>query len=540
MLLRSLPRWFRCANFVLGLLLLACLPMLSAWTCAAEPLKVLLVTGGCCHDYDFQTKAMQLAAKEQGVSIEWTVVNEGGTGTRAQISLYDKADWAKGFDVVVHNECFADTDNPDYIRRVTQPHHDGVNAVVIHCAMHTYRSAKIDDWREFLGVTSRHHEHQSEYPVAVTQADHPIMAGFPAGYKTPKDELYIIEKVWPNTQVLATSVSEKTGEVQPVFWTNLYGASRVFGTTYGHSKETFADPVFLKTLVQGIAWAAENKATEEPTTAKPTTAKQAPKKLLFFTKSAGFEHDVIRRKGTELSYAERIMVDLGKKHGIEVTCTKDGTVFDDGYQQYDGYFFYTTEDLTQVGNDKQPAMSPQGKENLLRSIREGKGFIGSHCASDTFHTAGDRTAAQDKRDPYIAMIGGEFIRHGRQQVAKMRVTSPNFPGLEKAGDGFSLNEEWYSLKNFAPDLHVILVQETEGMVDADYQRPPYPATWARREGQGRVFYTSMGHREDVWTNPVFESILMGGIDWALGRADAEVPGNLEEACPAAATMPKLK
>jgi type 1 glutamine amidotransferase len=82
------------------------------------------------------------------------------------------------------------------------------------------------------------------------------MKDVPKDYKTPMDELYIVEKIWPNTKVLATSVSEKTGDVQPVFWTNQYGKGRVFGTTYGHSNDTFGDPVFLKTLVRGILWAA--------------------------------------------------------------------------------------------------------------------------------------------------------------------------------------------------------------------------------------------------------------------------------------------
>ncbi|MEY2612858.1 MAG: hypothetical protein RL069_1670 [Planctomycetota bacterium] len=222
----------------------------------ADPIKVLVVTGGCCHDYDYQTKAMQLAAKEQGIDIEWTIVFEGGKGTRAKIDLYEKANWADGFDVVVHNECFADTDDAAYIRKITDVHRNGVPAVVIHCAMHTYRSAKVDDWREFLGVTSRHHEHQSRYAVEVTEKDHPITKGIPEGYKTPMDELYIVEKVWPNTKVLATSKSEKTGEVQPVFWTNNFGKARVFGTTYGHSNDTFTDPIFLATVVRGIVWAA--------------------------------------------------------------------------------------------------------------------------------------------------------------------------------------------------------------------------------------------------------------------------------------------
>jgi uncharacterized protein len=223
----------------------------------AKPLRVLIVTGGCCHDYEFQTKALQLGAKQRELAIEWTVVNDGGTGTRAKIALYDKPDWAKDFDVVVHNECFADTTDEDYIRTITKAHHGGVPAVVIHCAMHTYRAATIDDWREFLGVTSRRHDHQSRYPVAVKTPEHPVMRDFPKDYVSQKDELYIIEKVWPNTQVLATSKSERDGSEHAVFWTNQYGQARVFGTTYGHSSETFGDQVFVNTVLNGILWAAE-------------------------------------------------------------------------------------------------------------------------------------------------------------------------------------------------------------------------------------------------------------------------------------------
>lgn len=223
---------------------------------AGKRLRVLLVTGGCCHDYEFQARSMQDAARQRNVDVEWTVVLEGGNGTDAQIDLYDDPDWAKGYDVVVHNECFADTKDPEYIRRITSAHHAGADAVVIHCAMHTYRSAEIDDWREFLGVTSRHHEHQSRYPVRVVAEDHPIMQGFPADYRSPMDELYVIEKVWPQTVVLAESKSERDGEAHPVFWTNQYGKARVFGTTYGHSNDTFSDPIFLDTLIRGLQWSA--------------------------------------------------------------------------------------------------------------------------------------------------------------------------------------------------------------------------------------------------------------------------------------------
>lgn len=226
---------------------------------ARSPIKALLVTGGCCHDYPFQTRQYMQAARDRGVDVDWTVVMQGGTGTSAEIDLYKDPDWAEGYDVVIHNECFANTANPDYIRTITKAHHAGVNAVVIHCAMHTYRAAEIDDWREFLGVTSRHHEHQSHYEVVVDGDGHWITANIPDGYTTPLDELYVIEKVWPNTQVLATSTSEKTKESHPVIWTNTYGESRVFGTTYGHSVDTFSDATFLDLLVRGLQWAAERE-----------------------------------------------------------------------------------------------------------------------------------------------------------------------------------------------------------------------------------------------------------------------------------------
>jgi uncharacterized protein len=272
---------------------------------------------------------------------------------------------------------------------------------------------------------------------------------------------------------------------------------------------------------------------------KILAADDKPKKLLFYTKSAGFEHSVVKRDGDQPAFAERIMTEFGKKHGFDVTCSKDGRIFDKDYEQFDAFFFYTTENLTHEGTDKQPPMSVKGKQNLIDAVKAGKGFGGSHCASDTFHTEGDRTKGQDTPDPYIQMIGGEFIRHGEQQEAMMRVADKNFPGLEKAGDGFNMHEEWYSLKNFAPDMHVILVQETKGMRNADYQRPPYPATWARMHGKGRVFYTSMGHREDVWQNPTFESILVGGLNFILGRVDAEIPANLKQVTPEASVLPKL-
>jgi type 1 glutamine amidotransferase len=278
------------------------------------------------------------------------------------------------------------------------------------------------------------------------------------------------------------------------------------------------------------------------------------KKILMFTRSAGFQHSVINRneagkeyekgkmrQGTpgQIAHAEQIVTDLGMKHGFDVTCTKDGRVFvPEEIAKYDAFFFYTTGDLTsEKSQDGSPPMSKEGKAAFLDAIAAGKGFLGSHCASDTFHSKGDsrKNQAPEERDPYIQMIGGEFIVHGAQQKAWMRVTDAAFPGVKDIKD-FQMHEEWYALRNFAANLHVILAQDGEGMKGDMYQRAWFPATWARMHNQGRVFYTSMGHREDVWTNPSFQQILLGGIAWALRNVDANVTPNIEKVTPKASEL----
>ena len=189
------------------------------------------------------------------------------------------------------------------------------------------------------------------------------------------------------------------------------------------------------------------------------------KKVLFFTKSSGFQHSVITRKDGKPALAERILTEIGKEHGFEVVASKDGRMFDpDKIGQWDAFAFETTGDLTKPPtmdkNDKEPPMSADGLKAFLDAIESGKGFVGMHCATDTF---GDyRKLGAD--DPYIKMIGGEFTGHGAQQVATIEVADPSFPGVAGFGTGsFKINDEWYAQKYLADDLHVILVQETEGM-----------------------------------------------------------------------------
>lgn len=276
------------------------------------------------------------------------------------------------------------------------------------------------------------------------------------------------------------------------------------------------------------------------------TASAAPKKILFFTRSSGYQHSVITWKNGQPSFSEKVLLDLGKKNGWEFTFSKDGSKFSREYlAQFDAVFFFTSGDLCSEGTDKQPPMTAAGKQALLEFVRSGKGFVGTHSASDTFHTANESKKGQDRyvnhgtnADPFVCMLGGEFIVHGVQQVATNRVVDPKFPGFEKIGDSFAFHEEWYSLKDFAPDIHVLAVIDSPQLKGSMYDRPPFPNAWARAEGKGRVWFSAMGHREDVWKNSTFQQILVGGIKWALGEVTADISPNIQTAAPGAYTNPR--
>jgi hypothetical protein len=264
---------------------------------------------------------------------------------------------------------------------------------------------------------------------------------------------------------------------------------------------------------------------------RAAVAADAPKKILFFSKSSGYEHDMIRKINGQLSQAEKVLQQLAKTNNFEFTFTKDGSLFTpENIAKYDAFCFYTTGDLTTLGSDKNPPMSKEGKAAFLEAIHDGKGFVGIHAATDTFH------GPPGQVDPYIQMIGGEFITHGFQAGHQI-VADKNFPGMSAVPDDFGPVEEWYTMKNFSPNLHALLVQDTAAIGHSGpYNRPNYPSTWAQQYGKGRVFYTSMGHTAAVWNNPVFQAVLAGGLNWAAGNVEADVTPNLDKAAPGANTF----
>ena len=245
-------------NRYLALLLFACCTVGAQAPAPQKRIRALVISGGCCHDYVGQDKILMEKVSRE-LPVDWTVLYEGGTGSNVQVALYNQPDWAKGYDIVVHNECYANVGDEAFIRKITAAHKGGVPAMVVHCSMHSYRSAMVDDWREFLGVTTRRHTRAHNVAVKVVAKDNYIMQGMKEEWSTPTDELYVIEKSWPNITPLATAVSPEQGTpVYPVAWINDYNGTRVFGTTLGHG-ETWNEPQFVTMIVRGFKWTVKRE-----------------------------------------------------------------------------------------------------------------------------------------------------------------------------------------------------------------------------------------------------------------------------------------
>ena len=169
----------------------------------AKALRVLLLTGGCCHEY-----AAQKVILEQGISqranVVFTVIHEGGNGTKHQFEMLKEPGWENSFDAVLYNICFAHEEDVEYIENITNTHKAGLPAVALHCTYHSHHwKATTDEWERFIGVTSPNHGPRKPVVVTPVVADHPVMKGFPETWTTPNGELYNVDKVWPTATVLA-------------------------------------------------------------------------------------------------------------------------------------------------------------------------------------------------------------------------------------------------------------------------------------------------------------------------------------------------
>lgn len=235
----------------------------------------------------------------------------------------------------------------------------------------------------------------------------------------------------------------------------------------------------------------------------------APKKrLLVVTVTKGFRH------ADSIPVAEQVIKDLGERSN---SWTTDYVRSDEemaqkmsaqGLKNYDAVFFAnTTGDLPIPDRDA-----------FIQWIESGKGFAGAHAAADTFHGY----------PAYIQMLGGEFLTHGAQVQVNVRVEDAKHPATRHLGAGFQVFDEIYQFKNFDRSrMHGLLTMDSH----PNEGRPgDYPVSWARMQGKGRVFYTSLGHRPEVWNTDWYQRHLLGGVRWALGleKADAKPGAHLIE------------
>lgn len=241
-------------------LLLASSAIVSAAD-AGKPLKALLVCGGCCHDYASQKKILSEGISKRA-NVEFTIVHEGDDKTN-RVSIYEKPNWWRGYDVIVHNECYGMITDNAFVENIAAAHKAGVPAVMLHCSTHSYRAAKTDAWRETLGIASYSHEKRRDLDVKAVLPDHPVMKGFPAQWHNAQDELYKNEKVWTSVVPLAKAYGEETKRDHTVIWLNtVSGSTRVFATTLGHGNDTMKNEVFLDLVTRGLLWACNQLADD--------------------------------------------------------------------------------------------------------------------------------------------------------------------------------------------------------------------------------------------------------------------------------------
>jgi type 1 glutamine amidotransferase len=231
-----------------------------------KPLKALLVLGGCCHDYAAQseTLAKGLATRAH---VEVTVAYDPDRSNGHLNPVYEKPDWAKGFDVIIHDECSSQVTDLTVIDRILEPHRQGLPAVLLHCGMHSYRSEgypkAVTPWFEFTGLQSTGHGPQEPIAIQFAKSDSPITKDL-AGWKTINEELYNNSE--GNLLDTATALARgtqtyKNREGQDVtadcvvVWTNNYrDKTKVFATTLGHNTQTVADPRYLDLVTRGLLW----------------------------------------------------------------------------------------------------------------------------------------------------------------------------------------------------------------------------------------------------------------------------------------------
>jgi len=234
--------------------------------------------------------------------------------------------------------------------------------------------------------------------------------------------------------------------------------------------------------------------------------KPAPaKRVLVYTLSAGYEHEVVKRGRPDgLSLVETALVELGSRTGhFEAVPSRSASSFDpESLAKFDLVFFYTTGELP---------LSEAQRRALLDFVKQGGAFAGAHCATDTFYEVPE----------YGGMVGAHFDGHPWHQEIRVRVEDPAHPATAHLGPAFAVVDEICQFR--APydrkTLHVLLSVDTASVdLKAEAVRRQdgdFALAWCKDYDKGRVFYTALGHEPALWKDERFLAHLDGGFRWAM-------------------------
>ena len=231
----------------------------------------------------------------------------------------------------------------------------------------------------------------------------------------------------------------------------------------------------------------------------PARAQERPDHILYFTHSAGYRHEVI-------PMSREILKRLGEvTPRFEVTATEDVAVFTaQNLRRYGAVMFFTTGELPM--NDTQ-------KQVLVDFVHNGGGFLGVHSATDTFY----------QWPEYGKLIGGYFDQHPWHQAVRVDVADRSDPLVAFLGASVAISDEIYQIRDFDVGGSHVLLRLDPASVDLtrdNVHRHPYgwPLAWTRAYGNGRVFYTALGHEEAVWRDSRYQTLLRNAVRWAIGSS----------------------
>ncbi|MGH9889051.1 MAG: ThuA domain-containing protein [bacterium] len=225
--------------------------------------------------------------------------------------------------------------------------------------------------------------------------------------------------------------------------------------------------------------------------AAPADTGRKPARLLVVSVTKGYRHESIPA-------LEQLVADIGTntgRFGVRFVRTDAdlAELAPAALAAYDGVVFANT-----TGDLPLP-----DREGFVSWIEAGHAFVGIHAATDTFPGF----------PRYLDMIGGQFADHGEQTEVELRVADARHPATSAIGPARKVKDEIYQFKRFDPArVHLLLSLDKHPETGAP---GVFPLAWTREAGKGRVFYTALGHREDVIASDWFRQHLQGGILWAL-------------------------